>query len=74
MFQDRQVTLKKYHGHVIVDIREFYMDKLSREMTPGKKGIALTREQFKKFKTLFSQLDEKLPTFSTNTNFIYPLA
>ena len=36
--QDKKVTLKKFHGQVLVDIREFYMDKLSREMMPGGLG------------------------------------
>ena len=35
IMQDKKVTLKKFHGQVLVDIREFYMDKLSREMMPG---------------------------------------
>ena len=33
--QDKKVTLKKFHGQVLLDIREFYMDKLSHEMMPG---------------------------------------
>ena len=35
-YKDRQVTLKKFHGQKLVDIREFYVDKLSRDMKPGK--------------------------------------
>merc|ERR1712058_121636 len=74
--KDRQVSLKKFHGKMIVDIREFYVDKLSREMTPGKKGIALTLEQLKAFKSLLPQLDEELPSFaSSNTKqYFDPLA
>ena len=34
-YKDRQVTLKKFHGQKLVDIREFYVDKLSRDMKPG---------------------------------------
>merc|ERR1712227_921995 len=72
--KDRHVTLKKFHGQIIVDVREFYVDKLSREMTPGKKGISLTLEQFKKFKSLFSILDESFPTFSAEKDYFDPLA
>ena len=35
-YKDRQVTLKKFHGQKLVDIREFYVDKLSRDMKPGR--------------------------------------
>ena len=33
--QYRKVTMKKFHGQVLVDVREFYMDKLSQEILPG---------------------------------------
>ena len=40
----------------------------------GKKGISLTLEQFKKFKSLFSILDESFPTFSAEKDYFDPLA
>ena len=33
--QSRKVTMKKFQGQVLVDVREFYMDKLSQEIMPG---------------------------------------
>merc|ERR1712200_333491 len=51
--KDKKVTLKKLNGQVLVDVREFYMDKLSQEMMPGKKGISLNMEQIKEFKSLY---------------------
>ena len=90
-FEDKKVTLKKFHGKVLLDIREFYVDKLSREMKPGlagdlfltknvmffcsgKKGISLSQEQVKEFKSLFKVLDESFPTFEPEKDFIDPLA
>lgn len=40
----KQVTVRKYNGMSLVDIREFYVDKGSGEKKPGKKGISLTRD------------------------------
>ena len=35
LLQYRKVTLKKFHGQVMLDVREFYMNKLSQEIMPG---------------------------------------
>lgn len=40
----KQVTVRKYNGMSLVDIREFYVDKASGEKKPGKKGISLTQD------------------------------
>lgn len=87
--------MKKFHGQILVDVREFYMDKLSQEVMPGiplttsyqegkillsllylgKKGISLTLEQLKHFKSLFPELDDKFPSFSSSDKPFYdPLA
>ena len=73
--QYRKVTMKKFHGQVLFDVREFYMDKLSKEIMPGKKGISLTQDQLKKLKSLFPELDNKFPSFSSSDKpFFDPLA
>ena len=73
--QYRKVTMKKFHGNVLVDVREFYMDKLSKEIMPGKKGISLTLDQLKHLKSLFPELDNKFPSFSSSDKpFFDPLA
>lgn len=40
----KQVTVRKFNGVSLVDIREFYLDKDTKEQKPGKKGTSLTRE------------------------------
>jgi len=72
--KDKKVTLKKLNGQVIVDIREFFMDKLTREMLPGKKGVSLSLEQVKQFKSLYPKLDESLPRFGCAKDYSDALA
>lgn len=42
----RKVSVREFKGKVLIDIREFYM-KDDKDM-PGKKGIALSAEQWRK--------------------------
>lgn len=51
----KQITVRKFNGIKLVDIREFYIDKATGEKKPGKKGISLTEEVWKK---LLDVLDE----------------
>jgi hypothetical protein len=44
----KRVTINTFKGKKLVDIREFYTDKESGELKPGKKGISLSIEEFKK--------------------------
>ena len=44
----KRITVRKFKGKLLVDIREFYNDK--GEMKPGKKGIALSKENWNKLK------------------------
>ncbi|GMT22627.1 hypothetical protein PFISCL1PPCAC_13924 [Pristionchus fissidentatus] len=53
-------SVSSFKGQTYVDIREFYMDKSSGEMKPGKKGISLNREQYANFKKIMAEIDEKL--------------
>merc|ERR1712046_392588 len=46
----RRVTIQTYRGRRLVQIREYYKDKNSGEMRPGKSGIALTEDQWKLLK------------------------
>lgn len=43
----KQVTVRQFNGVNLVDIREFYIDKDTKEKKPGKKGISLTEESWK---------------------------
>lgn len=49
----KQVTVRKFNGINLIDIREFYEDKETGEKKPGKKGISLTEETW--FKLLESR-------------------
>lgn len=51
----KQVTVRKFNGVSLVDIREFYIDKDTQEKKPGKKGISLTEDVWRK---LLEQKDE----------------
>ncbi|GMS93686.1 hypothetical protein PENTCL1PPCAC_15861 [Pristionchus entomophagus] len=53
-------TVRSFKGQTYVDIREYYMDKSSGEMKPGKKGISLNPEQYANFKKAIGDIDKKL--------------
>ena len=40
----KRTTVRKFNGKVLVDLREFYLDKSTSEYRPGKKGISLLVE------------------------------
>ena len=44
--QNRRVTIRQWKKILQIDIREFYEDSKSGELKPGKKGIALSKEQW----------------------------
>ncbi|VDN20429.1 unnamed protein product [Cylicostephanus goldi] len=56
----RYVNVRNFRGKSLIDVREYYMDKGSGELRPGKKGISLTREQYENFKSIMSEIDSKL--------------
>lgn len=54
MGKRKQVTVRSYNNVNLVDIREFYEDKSTGELKPGKKGISLTEDVWN---TLVENLD-----------------
>ncbi|KIM26954.1 hypothetical protein M408DRAFT_175563 [Serendipita vermifera MAFF 305830] len=42
----KRLTVRTFKGKRLIDIREFYEDKGSGEMKPGKKGISLSTEEW----------------------------
>uniref|UniRef100_A0A8R1YXI0 Transcriptional coactivator p15 (PC4) C-terminal domain-containing protein n=1 Tax=Pristionchus pacificus TaxID=54126 RepID=A0A8R1YXI0_PRIPA len=56
----KYVTVRSFKGQTYIDIREFYMDKASGEMRPGKKGISLNPEQYNNFKKAMGEVDKKV--------------
>lgn len=56
----KAVSVRLFNGINLVDIREFYIDKTTKEKKPGKKGIALTEETWKKLLELKDEINEAL--------------
>ena len=56
----KQVTVRKFNNINLVDIREFYIDKNTQEKKPGKKGISLTEEVWKKLMAAREDIDDAL--------------
>ncbi|NWX06168.1 TCP4 polymerase, partial [Caloenas nicobarica] len=52
----RYVHVSSFKGKVLVDIREFYIDK-EGGMKPGRKGIALSAEQWNQLKEIIPEVD-----------------
>ncbi|XP_009330114.1 PREDICTED: activated RNA polymerase II transcriptional coactivator p15-like [Pygoscelis adeliae] len=55
----RYVRVSCFKGKVLVDIREFYADK-EGGMKPGRKGIALSAEQWNQLKEIIPEIDAAL--------------
>ncbi|CAD6573219.1 MAG: hypothetical protein CYPHOPRED_005099 [Cyphobasidiales sp. Tagirdzhanova-0007] len=49
----KRVTVREFKGKILIDIREFYEDKNTEEIKPGKKGISLSFEQWETLKEHF---------------------
>ena len=54
----RRITIHKFKGQIKVDIREFYDD--NGKMKPGKKGISLSLDNWKKLKGFIDDIDESI--------------
>jgi len=57
--KNRRVTVRKFNGKPLIDIREFYVDK-EENLKPGKKGISLNPEQWEALKQCLPAIDEAL--------------
>jgi len=55
----RYVGVSEFRGKKLISIREYYTTD-DGEMRPGKKGISLTVDQWKKFKTVIKDVDADL--------------
>ncbi|NXP03604.1 TCP4 polymerase, partial [Thinocorus orbignyianus] len=58
----RYVRVSCFKGKVLVDIREFYTDQEGR-IKPGRKGIALSAEQWNQLKEIIPEIDAALKRF-----------
>lgn len=54
----RRVTLRKWKGKNLVDIREFWGDQ--GDLKPGKKGISLTVEQWKRLLEIVPEISKRI--------------
>ncbi|KAF7288671.1 Activated RNA polymerase II transcriptional coactivator [Mycena chlorophos] len=55
--KNKRVSVSTFKNTVLVDIREFYKDKETDEMKPGRKGISLTLEQYQQLKEMLDEVD-----------------
>ncbi|XP_043929376.1 activated RNA polymerase II transcriptional coactivator p15 [Protopterus annectens] len=58
----RYVSVREFKGKVLIDIREYWMDK-DGDMKPGKKGISLSPEQWNQLKDQMSDIDDAIKRF-----------
>ncbi|NXA42640.1 TCP4 polymerase, partial [Eudromia elegans] len=58
----RYVRVSCFKGKVLVDIREFYVDK-EGDTKPGRKGIALSAEQWNQLKEIVPEIDAAIKKF-----------
>ncbi|EME27694.1 Activated RNA polymerase II transcriptional coactivator p15 [Galdieria sulphuraria] len=54
----RRVTVRKFSGKMLVDIREYYNN--GETLAPGRKGISLSIEQYEKLKSYLADIDDAI--------------
>eukprot|EP00794_Sanderia_malayensis_P009850 gene9850-10861_t len=55
----RRVSVSEFRGKKLIDIREYYTNEDGDEK-PGRKGIALSIEQWNKLKEVINQVDNAI--------------
>ncbi len=63
-FSQHDLTVRKFKSVVLVDLREFYVDKADSVTKPGKKGISLTTEQWEALKVAVPLIDAEVVKLS----------
>jgi len=57
---NRLLRVKNFKGRVLVDVREFYEDKNTGELKPGKKGISLNVENWNKLTAALGGIEQSI--------------
>jgi hypothetical protein len=55
----KRVTVEPFKGKVLVHIREYYVDK-DGQVKPGRKGIALNKQQWEKFYSYVKEINDEV--------------
>lgn len=69
----KQVTIRKFNNINLVDIREFYIDKDTKEKKPGKKGISLTEDTWKRLLESASDIQNALDKLNGKESISEPM-
>ena len=64
--KNRFATVSEFKGKVRVDIREFYMTD-EGERKPGKKGISLSMDEWKKLTSQVDDIEKKIKEIGGGT-------
>uniref|UniRef100_A0A8R1E6Z2 PC4 domain-containing protein n=1 Tax=Caenorhabditis japonica TaxID=281687 RepID=A0A8R1E6Z2_CAEJA len=56
----RYASVSNFKGKEYVNIREYYVDKNTGKIAPGRKGISITKAQWLNLKDLIPEIDKKL--------------
>ncbi|KAJ9094775.1 hypothetical protein QA089_004204 [Meyerozyma guilliermondii] len=56
----KRVAVRKFNGVNLVDIREYYEDKTTKELKPGKKGISLTEDVWRQLLARKDEINDAL--------------
>ncbi|XP_071488483.1 activated RNA polymerase II transcriptional coactivator p15-like [Diadema setosum] len=57
--RQRFVNVREFRGKVLVDIREYYEPEIG-DLKPGKKGISLTVDQWRKLTNQIDEINERI--------------
>ena len=66
---NKWVKVGEFKGQTYIDIREYYVDKETKEAKPGKKGISLDCQQYQKLKVKRKKKGPKYIAFSFSVDY-----
>ncbi|EMR09737.1 hypothetical protein PNEG_01922 [Pneumocystis murina B123] len=53
----RRLSISRWRGQVLIDLREYYEETATGQMKPGKKGLSLTQKQFEYLIKILPEVD-----------------